>query len=70
MGLTINPKKLSLSEAVICFTFKKSAKADFLFDSDLANSMAWLKLLMKSEYISNTTDFEKQDTNTSPIFSS
>ena len=49
IGFTINPKKLSLSAAVICFTCKKSAKADFRFDSDLANSIAWLKLLMKSE---------------------
>merc|ERR1712051_170884 len=31
-GLTIRPKKLTRSCAVICFTFKKSARADFLLD--------------------------------------
>ena len=46
IGFTIRPKKFSRSAAVICFTFKKSANADFRFDSDLASSIAALKLLM------------------------
>lgn len=65
-GFTMRPKKESLSWALICLTLKKSASADFLFDSILASSIATEKLFMKSEYTSNTTAFENALKKTSP----
>lgn len=65
-GFTIKPKNESLSCALICFTLKKSASADFLFDSIFASSIATEKLFIKSEYTSNTTAFENAFRKTSP----
>ena len=46
-GIIFNNKYgAHLSELCSCFTFRKSAKADFLLDSALATSIAALKLLM------------------------
>lgn len=65
-GFTMRPKKDNRSCALICFTLKKSASADLRFDSILANSIATEKLLIKSEYTSSTTAFEKALRKTSP----